>query len=176
MGGRLGRRTKLTPEVQERICDAIRAGNFFEVACESAGISAVTGYSWMQRGEGTHPTRKRTKQHVEFVDAVRAAECLAEVELVPKWRQVDDWRGIAEFLSRRFPERWTPRQRREVSGPGGGPQEHVISGVVATGTASDQAVRAAERAYLDSLSRQPAVVGGKDETEDSTSPAGADPV
>ena len=122
----MGRRTKLTPEVQKRICDAVRGGNFFEVACEWAGVSASTGYDWIQRGEGTHPLRRKTKQYVEFVDAVRAAEREAEVSLVVKWRQVDDWRAIAEFLSRRFPERWTPRQRQEVSGPDGGKLQHEV--------------------------------------------------
>ena len=122
----MGRRTKLTPEVQKRICDAIRGGNFFEVACEWAGVDASTGYNWIQRGEGTHPSRRKTKQYVEFVDAIRAAEREAEVSLVVKWRQVDDWRAIAEFLSRRFPERWMPRQRQEVSGPDGGKLQHEV--------------------------------------------------
>jgi hypothetical protein len=39
----LGRRTKLTPEVQKKIVDALSAGNYFEVACEYAGISPLRG-------------------------------------------------------------------------------------------------------------------------------------
>jgi hypothetical protein len=33
-----GRRPKLTPELQAKICDAIRAGNYFEAAAEHSGI------------------------------------------------------------------------------------------------------------------------------------------
>ena len=41
---RTGRPTKLTPEVQKKIVDALSAGNYFEVACEYAGI-VVMGLS-----------------------------------------------------------------------------------------------------------------------------------
>jgi hypothetical protein len=36
-----------------------------------------------------------------------------------------DWRGIAELLSRRYPDRWRRSQGVEVSGPDGGPIEVV---------------------------------------------------
>ena len=46
-----GRPTKLTPEVQERLTSAIRAGNFYEAACGYAGIDYRTFRRWMERGE-----------------------------------------------------------------------------------------------------------------------------
>jgi hypothetical protein len=108
----MGRRTKLTPETQDKICKAILAGNFFEVACEYAGIVAATGYQWIARGEGREPNRKKTKLYVDFVDAVRKAEREAEVQLVLKWRTTEDWHAIAEFLSRRFPDRWRAKTQQ----------------------------------------------------------------
>jgi hypothetical protein len=37
-----GRPSKLTPEIQDRICASLRAGNFAVVACQAAGISEST--------------------------------------------------------------------------------------------------------------------------------------
>ena len=46
-----GRPSKLTPEVQEKIVTAIRAGNYAQVAAVYAGIGERTFYRWMERGE-----------------------------------------------------------------------------------------------------------------------------
>ena len=45
------RPTALTPELQERICTAIRAGAPPETAAIYAGVAARTYYRWMARGE-----------------------------------------------------------------------------------------------------------------------------
>ena len=46
----MGRPTKLTPEVHERIANAIRRGNYIETAAALAGISKVALYDWLHRG------------------------------------------------------------------------------------------------------------------------------
>jgi hypothetical protein len=71
---RTGQRTKLTREVQEKIVSALSAGNYFEVACEYAGIHRGTGLQWLQRGRGEHPTRPQAKIYVDFVDAIEKAQ------------------------------------------------------------------------------------------------------
>ena len=52
-----GRSTKLSPEVEEKILKAIRAGNYAAIAAEYAGISESTFYGWLRRGrkEGKGP-------------------------------------------------------------------------------------------------------------------------
>ncbi len=45
------RPTALTPERQERLCRAIRAGAPPETAAVHAGIGKSTYYAWMRRGE-----------------------------------------------------------------------------------------------------------------------------
>jgi hypothetical protein len=45
----VAQKSKLTPEVQERTCQLIRAGNTVEVASEASGITPTTFYNWMQR-------------------------------------------------------------------------------------------------------------------------------
>ena len=86
-----GRRTKLTAELQRRICAFIRAGAYDYAAAEACGINRRTFFDWMQRGEGTSD-RKQSPAYVQFVHAVRAAqaECrvTAEIEVRhadPKW-------------------------------------------------------------------------------------------
>lgn len=75
-----GRRTLLTPDVQERILEAIRGGAFAWVAAQAAGISPSTFHEWIARGEGSDPDRPCTPAYAEFAAQVRAAEAQARIE------------------------------------------------------------------------------------------------
>lgn len=116
-----GRPSKLTPEVHERIVRSMRAGNYFETACRAAGISPATGYLWKAWGEGREvkgrPKPRVLRPYVAFVDAVTRAEAHAEEQAAANWlkhaRKAEDWRGEAEYLQRRHPDRWG-RQRVDV--------------------------------------------------------------
>src|SRR5439155_9145176 len=113
-----GRPTKLTPDVQERLTSAIRAGNFYEAACGYAGIDYRTFRRWMERGE-----RESRGQFRALREAVEKAEADAEVTVVAQWRSQisSSWQAARDFLARRYPDRWRPSERLEHSGPGGGP-------------------------------------------------------
>lgn len=114
----MGRPSKLTPERQKRIVDAIRAGNYVETAAEYAGIGKTTFYRWMEQGEQASHGIYR-----EFRDAVMRARAEAEARSVALIQKAapDDWRAAAWWLERAFPDRWGPRQKLEHSGPEGGP-------------------------------------------------------
>lgn len=114
----MGRPTKLTPEVQDRIIQALKAGNYVETAAEYAGIGKTTFYRWMARGEQASRGIYR-----EFRDAVMRARAEAEARNVAIIQKAapDDWRAAAWWLERAFPDRWGPRQKLEHSGPEGGP-------------------------------------------------------
>ena len=106
----MARRTKLTPEVQERIVTAIRAGSFREPAARSAGVSAATFYRWMRLG------REETSGiHRDFLEAVRRAEGEAEVHAIAVIRKEmpGDWRAALAYLERRHSERWGRRAAEE---------------------------------------------------------------
>jgi len=117
-----GRPSKLTPESQTRLLDAIRAGNHYEPACRYAGIGYSTFRTWMIKGE-----EQRSGQFREFLEAVKQAEAEAEMSMVAVWQKeaVDNWQAARDFLERRFPERWGRKDRvsAELSGPAGGPVE-----------------------------------------------------
>ena len=99
----MARPSKLTPEVQEKICNAIRAGNYYEAACGYAGIGYSTFRVWMIKGE-----KAKTGKYREFMDAVMRAEYEAEARMVAQWQKhmPEDYRAIRDFLERRYPDRW----------------------------------------------------------------------
>jgi len=86
-----GRRTILTRQLQERICQLIRAGTYDYVAAEAAGISRQTFFDWLRRGEG-RSERGTAPAYVKFVAAVRLAQAEARAsaevtvrKMDPKW-------------------------------------------------------------------------------------------
>jgi hypothetical protein len=91
-----GRPTKFTPEVQKKIIDALGAGNYFEVACEYAGISVSLGMEWLQRGRGEHPTKPRTPQFAEFLEAVMRAQAEDEVHTIARLKKAGQGGDVIE--------------------------------------------------------------------------------
>ena len=145
---RLGRPTKLTPEVRERIVKSVRQGNFIETAAEAAGVHRGTVFRWIQEANEGHPDPNRA----EFRDALMQARADAESTMVAlvfraamggvvikevtrtlrdgtqeseTVYSAPDGRVGLEYLSRAFPDRWKKQTNTtsqiELSGPGGGP-------------------------------------------------------
>lgn len=116
----MGRPTKLNYEVQEKIVQAIKAGNYIETAAAYAGISKSTLYDWLKRGEREkqrvaknprYRIRKSEKIYVDFSDAVEKALAEAEMRdvlLIGKAAE-EQWQAAAWRLERKFPERWGRR-------------------------------------------------------------------
>lgn len=118
----MGRPTKLTPEVQERIVTALRAGNYQETAAAYAGIAAPTFYRWMERGADSDDD----PIYSEFREAVERARAEAEtrnIALIQKAANDGTWQAAAWFLERTAPQRWGRWNRVEVTGRDGGPIE-----------------------------------------------------
>lgn len=111
-----GRPTLLNADVQTRICNALRTGNYREAAARYGGISMETFTEWMARGEGREKNRKPNAAYVQFALAVHQAEADAEIAIVAQWRaQIpQDWRAARDMLARRHPSRWGPKQNITV--------------------------------------------------------------
>lgn len=115
----MGRPSKLTKTVQDRLVRAIEAGNYYEAACGYAGIGYSTFRRWMVRGE-----KAKSGKYGELREAITRAEANAEVRMVAQWQKhmPEDYRAIRDFLERRFPDRWGRRmdvsmkQQVEVTG------------------------------------------------------------
>ena len=105
-----GRPDKLTPQVQERIVQVIRAGNYAVVAAQVAGIHEDTYHLWMARGEG-----EGSGKYSDFFRAVKDAEASAEAEAVAQVRVAarQNWAAGMTWLERKFPSRWGRYDRTE---------------------------------------------------------------
>jgi hypothetical protein len=104
----MARNTKYNPELLDKICSALRAGNTRKASSEYAGISEVTFYAWI-------------KTNLSFLSAVKKAEADAEVSAVAviKKAMPDTWTAAAWWLERRKPDDYgrnlTLRADKEVT-------------------------------------------------------------
>ena len=91
----MARPTKLTPEVQETICKAIRIGATYQAAAEAAGISYETFNEWR---------KAKTHKFLAFSEAVDRANADAQIELLNKIQNFTDkdWRAGTWRLEHRF--------------------------------------------------------------------------
>lgn len=115
----MGRPTKLTQEVHDKIVTAIRAGNYIETAAAYGGIAKQTLYDWLKRGEADPGSA-----YGKFLDAVERAKADAEVRdlyLIDQAAQDGSWQAAAWKLERKFPQKWGRVNRTEISGPEGAP-------------------------------------------------------
>ena len=107
---RRGRRTKLTVEKVDAICDYIRAGNYQKVAAALAGVKERTFYNWVERArEAKRPTA--VQRHL--LQSLALAEAQFEGLHVQRIFNSRDPRVSLEMLARRFPDRWSPTQKQE---------------------------------------------------------------
>lgn len=112
--GQPGRPSKLTPERQERLVSALKAGASRIGAANFAGIGETTMRDWMRLAVDD----AADGEYRGFRRAVLEAEAIAELSAVVEVRKADPkW-----FLSRRF-NRWRDEVRSTVThqGPGGAP-------------------------------------------------------
>jgi hypothetical protein len=120
---KVGRPSKLTPEVIERICEALRAGNFIEPSCEYAGVSHESYFKWMRRANDDDAS----PLHLQFKESVTRARSTAEIRNVAMIQraaqQPNHWTAAAWWLERVAPARWGKQQKitAEITGANGGP-------------------------------------------------------
>ncbi len=132
-----GRPTKLTPELQEKICRYIAAGNYLSVSCQAVGIDDVTFNLWLR--QGAEEQKNGGGMFYDFLMATKRAEALQEAEVAarvlagsmpgvrkkvtksgPEGEQVEvtetsgDWLAAATYLERRHPDRWGRKDRTRI--------------------------------------------------------------
>lgn len=137
---KIGRPTKLTPELQEQIVNAIKAGNSIVEAAQLCGVGERTIHEWRARGEAddapelfaqfaqaltqARATSRDLLINAAFKDAIGGVEIeqgtrgdgTEYTKVTPP-----NGRIALELLARMFPREWRPVKAVEVSGPEGGP-------------------------------------------------------
>jgi hypothetical protein len=137
-----GRKTKLSPALQQAIITAVRSGVPYVQAALLADLPQATALEWRQRGEGRDPQRPCTPLYAQFAEALQKAEAQAEVTSLLRIRQageggvvvyertvthpdgriehevkrtVPQWQSHAWLLERRWPERYARRLQADLS-------------------------------------------------------------
>jgi hypothetical protein len=110
-----GQPTKLTPKVAARIADYIRAGNYDYIAAQACGIAQSTFTLWKSRGQAAIDEGK-PDEYSEFLAAIKDAEAAREATTVMEIVRDPAWQAKMTYLERRYPERWSKRDRTDVSG------------------------------------------------------------
>lgn len=131
-----GRETKLTDELIADISKSIEAGCYAIAAIRAANIDPKTYYNWLAWGEeGREP-------YVHFFHAINQADGKAEVEASKRFSMLaqhsmpNSPQALVSFMERRWPERWSRGERREVTGQNGNP---IAVTVAVTGARDDGA-------------------------------------
>ena len=99
-----GRPSKLTAELAQAFCDALRRCWHVETAADLCGIHRATVYDWIKRGK-----REQEGPHAEFYRQVKkalaetSADCVQEIQAAGK----SSWQACAWLLERRYPELWS---------------------------------------------------------------------
>lgn len=120
----MGRPTKLTPTVRDRIVAAIQAGNYAEIAAQYAGVGKTTYYRWMELGAA----EDAPEMYREFRHAVESARSEAEIRnvaLIQRAANEGTWQAAAWYLERTAWQRWG--RRTVVTGDDGGPVRVEVS-------------------------------------------------
>ena len=114
----MGRPTKLTPDVREKIVNSVKLGQSYERAALMAGVSESSIYKWKVRandGESGH-------EYAEFLQALKKAEIegealrLAQINTAAK---DGTWQAAAWWLERRFPQQWGRFDKLALTNPAG---------------------------------------------------------
>jgi hypothetical protein len=109
-----GAPTTCSKEIADEVAKHIRRGNYFETACQLAGVPKSTAFNWMKlakvSGEKPDPV------HVYFLDSVKLAEAEAEDRDLRRIDRIADvnWQAAAWRLERRNWERWGRKDRLDM--------------------------------------------------------------
>jgi transposase len=119
---RMGRHDKLTPEIQQKIVDALRMGNYVETAAAYAGIHKSTLYEWLKRGARSYDENDKFRKFADAVEIAMAEAEMRDVAVIAKASK-DNWQAAAWRLERKYPGRWGLKTQHEISGKDGNPIE-----------------------------------------------------
>jgi hypothetical protein len=98
-----GRLPKLTPDVEQRVVEALRLGNVRRHAAALAGIHRATLFRWLAKGR-----KQRRGIYRDFCDAIKKAEGEAIALNMASIQTAShrSWQAAAWWLERRYSEQY----------------------------------------------------------------------
>lgn len=103
-----GRKTKLTPELQEKFCGYISAGLTKKGAADAVCITETSLYAWLSQGQTDLDEGKKTI-HSEFLESVKQAEAqfkATHVANITAAGYSGSWQASAWLLERCYREEY----------------------------------------------------------------------
>jgi hypothetical protein len=117
MGGNAnsGRKLKLTHRVIDELVSDLKKGHYVKAICGKFGFDNSSYYYWRQKGTEDIAEGKDTI-YSELVNKVNEATFYSEDYALEKWRSHfdKDWHASAEFLARKFSDRWAKQENRKI--------------------------------------------------------------
>jgi hypothetical protein len=107
---KVGRKTKLDPQVTKTICEAVERGNTVKNAAALAGIGETTLYQWLEWGREGRPDYQKFQESLN--NALAKAQDRAVKAFVGAFS--NDPKMALEYLSRRYPEDWAKKDNLKV--------------------------------------------------------------
>jgi hypothetical protein len=105
--------------------NALKGGNYIEVACSYAGLAPSTVYRWLERGRAERASQEignkpdaQEKQYLEICEAVekaRADAVLRNVTIIQQAAGNGQWQAAAWWLERSMPQQYGRRIQAEVA-------------------------------------------------------------
>lgn len=134
----MARLSKLTPEIEKKLIDTIRLGNYYEAACAYVGIGERTFYRWIEKGK-----KAKSGKYWQFWQSIIQAEAEAEARIVTQWQKKipEDWRAAQAFLERRYPERWGKKDIVKHQGDNENPITYTVEFVDGNSDSDNREVR-----------------------------------
>lgn len=120
-----GRPSKLTPEVEDKLLTALRAGNFRGPSAFYAGVSMRALQEWMAAGK-RDPKSDFGRLRALVLQAEKGAE-IAHVANIAKAAREGDWKAAAWWLERKASARWArPQPKPDARDGTGQPAVQVV--------------------------------------------------
>lgn len=105
-----GSNPKLTGDLGDKICVAIRQGATLDAAAAYAGVARSTFYDWIRRGRQPS-ARNPYKAFVAQLDEALASFEVGAIAQIAKAGADGEWQASAWRLERRFPDKYGRRTR-----------------------------------------------------------------
>lgn len=110
---KVGRPSKLTPEVKARLIEAFEKGAYDDDACHYAGIHKSTFYRWIERGN-----MEAKGEYRDFCDAVECSQAegiIIDLSAIVSAVKAGDWRAAAWKLEHKEPTKYGNRERLDIT-------------------------------------------------------------
>ena len=118
---KLGRKSKLTPEVQDTIVKALRGGAYMKTAAEYAGVSERSVMRWLEQGQAPDPAplpasatkaqRTAREEYLEnlakrrqFWQSTREAIAASEMVLISRLQEASRGETVSETTTTTHPD------------------------------------------------------------------------